>query len=528
MLHCINIASDISTADIFIAVKSISSIYIKYVDICFPRQKVTIIMINMENWPTIRVNVMSDIYLDPHNIRLDISDNVPESDIIQDLFNNEKALDLVKNIVELGFLTYETPVVLKRGKKLVVIEGNRRIAALKAIQNPYLVPAYQPKIVKIVQNISDKDRDSLRFITVREAPSQDEADRLIAALHTGNTRRPWSPTRQAAFFQAQLDSGKTPKELIENYPTIDVRSFITRSYILDIFRNVNYDDATLSDYTRKGKFPISTLARLYDNNEFLNIAGINVHNDTGVAELVSDPTTFKVIATKVVQDMKDHIIDTRKLNKRTGKNYINYMNDIKKLLTDGNINKNKKQNTFTADTNENLIEAKQENQQIKSKIKKQFNNRNNRFLDTNGLLVPSDFPNSISSILQEVSELDINKFPNATLDILRTLLEKTIKAYIDVSGGGIENVNKKRNNGYIYLNDCLIWLENHFKDNGKKALIQPITKIRTERFELHGFVGTQTHLNSVNHNHLICVSAQDVRSSWLTIQVVLKAILDHE
>ena len=125
MLHCINIASDISTADIFIAVKSISSIYIKYVDICFPRQKVTIIMINMENWPTIRVNVMSDIYLDPHNIRLDISDNVPESDIIQDLFNNEKALDLVKNIVELGFLTYETPVVLKRGKKLVVIEGNR-------------------------------------------------------------------------------------------------------------------------------------------------------------------------------------------------------------------------------------------------------------------------------------------------------------------------------------------------------------------------------------------------------------------
>ena len=128
------------------------------------------------------------------------------------MFTNEKALSLVEDIVKVGFFTHEVPIVVERNGQLIVVEGNRRVAALKAIQNPYLVPDHQARITKLAQSVPD--RDAIRRITVKKAPSQDDADQLIAALHTGNQRVAWSPARQAAFFQTQLDAGKLPENLI--------------------------------------------------------------------------------------------------------------------------------------------------------------------------------------------------------------------------------------------------------------------------------------------------------------------------
>lgn len=93
-------------------------------------------MIDMSAWDEMVVDVVNDLHLDPRNVRLDIPDGVPESDIIQDLFTNEKALNLVEGIAKVGLLTHEVPIVVERDGQLIVVEGNRRVAALKAIQNP--------------------------------------------------------------------------------------------------------------------------------------------------------------------------------------------------------------------------------------------------------------------------------------------------------------------------------------------------------------------------------------------------------
>ena len=242
-------------------------------------------MIDMSTWEELFVDVVNDVRLDPRNVRLDIPEGVPESDIVQDLFSNEKALSLVEGIAKVGLLTHEVPIVLERDGQLIVVEGNRRVAALKAIQNPYLAPDHQARIGKLAQSVPD--RAAIRRIAVKRAPSQDDADQLVAALHTGTQRVAWGPARQAAFFQAQLDAGKSPDDLITRYPTIDVRKFITRSKILELFRTVTYDDPSLGDYARKRRFPVSTLARLYENEKFLDLAGIDIQNGTGEVSLVS-------------------------------------------------------------------------------------------------------------------------------------------------------------------------------------------------------------------------------------------------
>lgn len=199
----------------------------------------------MSTWETRTVDVLKDLHLDPHNVRLELDPNAPEPDIMLDLFQNEAALDLVEGIVKVGYLTHEVPIVIKRQRKYYVVEGNRRVAALKAIHNPHLVEDFQARIYAQIEGFTG--RDGLKRIEVKVAPKQADADQLVAALHAGNLRRPWSPARQAAFFQAQIDSGKTLKQLKASYPLIEVERYVLRSAILQKFRSVKYSNPELTD-----------------------------------------------------------------------------------------------------------------------------------------------------------------------------------------------------------------------------------------------------------------------------------------
>lgn len=495
-------------------------------------------MIDMSTWEELAVDVVHDVLLDPRNIRLDIPEGVPESDIVQDLFTNEKALSLVEGIAKVGLLTHEVPIVVERDGQLIVVEGNRRVAALKAIQNPYLAPDHQSRISKLAQVLPD--REAIRRITVKKAPSQNEADQLIAALHTGNQRVAWSPARQAAFFQAQLDGGKTAEELIAQYPTIDVRKFITRSRILDLFRNVDYDDESLADYTRKRRFPVSTLARLYEYDKFLEIVGISVENDTGDVGLDVAPSVFKRVATKVVGDIRDGVINTRTLNKTTSHRYVAYMDELRDLLNEpyeedgespsdhavaqepgsgGKSSEPADGAETSKPTGPGIGDADARGSQVGRAKAKPFP-RKRSYLDAENLAVPAAFPPSIHEILKELSAINIQRFPNATLDLLRTFMEKTIKAYAEALG---EEIRKGSNDkGFVYLSNCLIWLEDHFRTSGKTAYIQPLQKIRSGRY---GFVGSKEHLDATNHNHHIFATPDDVRECWATIEGVLKVVL---
>lgn len=247
-------------------------------------------MLDTSTWPIVELDVLKDIRLDPKNVRLEIADAKVEADIIEDLFVNEDALGLVEGICKIGYLTHETPVVLDRQGKYVMVEGNRRLAALKSIQNPMLVPDFQARISAFAKQLPD--RSSLAKIRVMIAPGQDEADQLIAAIHTGNLRRAWTPSRQAAFFQAQIDSGRTLNELVSRYPTIDVTKFVRRALIINLFKSVQFDDPELQDFlnTKKWARGLSTLARIYESKEFVELIGLTMQSDGTLSKQC--PTRF--------------------------------------------------------------------------------------------------------------------------------------------------------------------------------------------------------------------------------------------
>ncbi|ROO61804.1 hypothetical protein EDC02_3761 [Micromonospora sp. Llam0] len=516
-------------------------------------------MIDMSTWEVLKVDVL-ELRLDPLNVRLDLAADAPESDIINDLFVNEKAFALIDSIVKIGILTHDVPIVLKRGRELFVVEGNRRIAALKAIQNPFLAPSHQARINKLLEGF--EFRDSLRHVEVKRAPSQADADQLIAALHTGNQRVRWSPARQAAFFQAQIDAGKSAEDLFRLYPTIDVKKFITRSQILNLFRAASYENPALKDFVRARRFPVSTLARLYDNEKFLDLIGVRVNSSDGTVKLETGPKRFALVAEKIVDGIYKKDLDTRSLNSTSSSAYKRLMDEIRDIMNDdavedreagpepaddtrsshsgwgGKPSDRRSGDAHRPATGASLSDPQKQDNRESGKADQSTaekpSKRQRNYLDTEDITVSADRPPAIHQIFNELSNLRTDKFPNATLDLIRTFLEKSIKAYADsmkvdiraslnaanAKGGG----DAKSSVRFVQLGECLIWLEKHFQENGPTALRQVVVKIRAGKVASDYLVSAD-HMNAINHNHEIFATTSDVRDCWDAMRGLLKAIL---
>ncbi|WP_460108650.1 hypothetical protein [Streptomyces sp. YKOK-J1] len=517
-------------------------------------------MIDMSAWREISVDVVDELELDPKNVRLEFGEDSPESDIIQDLFHNEKALTLVESICKVGLLTHEVPIAIRRGDQLVVVEGNRRIAALKAIQNPFLAPEFQARITKARNGV---DLDGLRRISVKVAPDEDEANQLIAAIHTGNQRVSWSPTRQAAFFQAQIDAGKSPEYLIAHYPTVEVKKFIIRSQILKLFRDASYRDELLKDYVKSRTFPVSVLARLYGYEEFLLLAQIRIDEQAALVKLDSTQSQFDALADKIVGDIKSKRINTRTLNSTKSESYAEYMDELRKLITSHNerseappagtgrpprsapLSTRPPGSGATQDASQpgrpgqpeepkasqpgqpktsqpDQAPAMAPHDQPKSNEKPKEPSQN--YLNLSQIKIDPSYPPAIRKMCEELALINVKKFPNATLDLLRTFLEKSIKAYAEKVGGDLKKqAGQQGGGGFVQLGHCLTWLEEHLKATKKTAFVQVIKKIRGNK--IGDYIPTVDHMNAINHNHHVFATADEVKACWDGMEGLIRVML---
>jgi hypothetical protein len=505
-------------------------------------------MIDMSTWKEITVDVTSDLHLDPRNVRIEMNDDAPEADIIQDLFKNEKALALVESICKVGLLTHELPIAIIREGKFVVVEGNRRVAALKAIQNPFLAPDHQARISRATQAIA---HDSFRKITVKLAPSQDEADQLIAAIHTGTQRVGWTPARQAAFFQAQIDAGKSPQYLIDRYPTVEVKKFIVRSRILKLFRDATYRDAHLKDYVTARTFPVSVLARLYGYDKFLELARIVINEQQAEVTLESTQEEFDALAEKIIGDIREKRINTRTLNSTGSESFKAYMVELRNMVNGfssdnagvessnraaqgaapgagtkatqqkGTQPKSGSAASGSSPSNSKSTAATLNAAATKTEARKKPSP--SLYLNLDQVEISPKFPASIHKIATELSDINIRKFPNAAFDLLRTFLEKSIKAYADSVNEDIRK-HSGQHGGYIQLNQCLMWLEHYLKTNQGTSYLQVISKIRGNNI-FGSYIPTMDHMNAMNHNHLVFATGDEVRECWDGMESLIKMLL---
>jgi hypothetical protein len=515
-------------------------------------------VIEMSKWERFEADVIDDLQLDPRNVRLGTDVTAPEADIMADLFRNEKALDLVEGITKVGYLTHEVPIVLRRSRHrmLIVAEGNRRVAALKAIQNPYLVPEFAARIAAMAGLLDD--RAVLRKIEVIRAPNQDAADQVIAALHTGDTRVKWNPARQTAFFEAQLEQGKKLGQLKLQYPTIDVEKYVLRSGFMSLLKSVPYAVAAHRDLLLGRANVTSTLERIYESKPFIDLTGLSMDSDGQVTHGLTDDV-FAEMAELIMSGISDGDINTRTIGRVTDVRYQKLIADLTTIKEGGSAGevassggpsggstaangssagsgssarsdgaRSNGGQTAGSSASDGSAGASGESSAGAGTSSSAGANgdgaatrrrRASKTLDVTGLKVPDNYPDAVKVLLTELSALDVVRFPNATFDVMRTFLEKSIKARAELRG-----VDLRRNGikGYVYLKSCLEWMQQDVETNGPRALVQVLKGMQSSK--VLDYVGSGDHLNALNHNHHVCVSESEVRHSWGMMKSVLTEV----
>jgi len=122
-------------------------------------------MSNLEKLP------VSDLHFDWENPRLvefGIKPNTPEPDILKILWDAMDVMELVLSIASSGYFPHEPLIVTEENGKYVVLEGNRRLAALKvltknglAAKNKWQVPEItsieKEKLLEVPVIIQDRE-----------------------------------------------------------------------------------------------------------------------------------------------------------------------------------------------------------------------------------------------------------------------------------------------------------------------------------------------------------------------------------
>ncbi len=456
------------------------------------------------DWPIEEKNI-TDLFLDQHNIRTPLSD-ADQNALIRDMFTNEDAFELVKSYLLNGIFPDEFPIVINEDGRFVVLEGNRRLAALKAIIEPDIVPSWKKKI----ESLLSESKFTFEKIRIVIAPNRDAAIKHIANKHTINYRKPWKPLREAYFFKSQIDNGKTIQELIEEYPEHDVVRFIKMLEMHHLAKAIKIEDELIPKVHDERKFPITTLERFYNDKNVSDFLGIEFDELGQVLGKIAKEE-FEKGFKKIIKDIAVGIIDSRKFN--TSKERKSYLSKVPKEFVPDKV----KAGSFTS---KDFKEVKVPKEEIKSSKKlksKEF---------PKGLFRKSEMPFNLSStslklVYDELCKIDVSTFPNATHDLLRSFLECTLVYYLKETGE-YEKVEKNEKHN-PKLSELLTFIASDkctsIKDEQIKEVARHIKSDWADSYSL-------ARMNMINHNENWNSTEKDVRSAWGRVEALFKILLN--
>lgn len=139
---------------------------------------------------------VGDLLFDPKNPRLPLNKRDAEDDkVLEHFILKENLFELIASIGEQGYVDIEPIIVVEAGNgKYTVVEGNRRLAALKLLVNPKLAPIKRTTVHELVDTATHHptkvpvlvyaNRDAvLDYLGFRHITGVDEWDSLAKARY---------------------------------------------------------------------------------------------------------------------------------------------------------------------------------------------------------------------------------------------------------------------------------------------------------------------------------------------------------
>ena len=273
-------------------------------------------------WLTKRLSVAS-LHLDAKNPRLgrETSARAPR-EIIQYLFEHDKALEVAQSIAARGYFPNEPLLAIKENDQPVVVEGNRRLAALKALREPGLLDGpMQRQLERLSRQIEDPD--DIASVPVTLAPSRRATDRQIAGRHIGTPVLAWQAENRASFILDKLAEGYANDQLRDQlgFTLADIQAARQTRAIADMARSLDLPEEVKAKLENPRAKLFTTLERVFDSSVGRDYLSVEPDSDHGLRGTTTKAEFLRGF-TKLVTDIALGKQSSRTLN--TNENIRDY------------------------------------------------------------------------------------------------------------------------------------------------------------------------------------------------------------
>lgn len=468
----------------------------------FVKQETTIV-IDYSEWENRKLSIDA-LRLDKQNPRLpEEMLNESQKSIMRYMVEEFNILEIAKSIVKNGFFINELPIAIKEGSHFVVVEGNRRITALKLLRNPDLAPARKKHTYSRLAE--DVDTNQWEKLTMCIAPSRDAVAPILIARHGSEMVEPWQRIMKMRFLAGDVLK-KVPYEEIANrysVPLSEVRTAAVTMIIREMIRNSDIEDETKDKYLSE-KFQTSTLARFIETSTFIKKTGMILNGSSLQYEIPKEE--FLEIILRIFQDISSDTINSRNDVDERSK----YLSDIFKEITSGTREKN-------------LFEP----EQVEPELAKQEPRKPKPRRRVEKLIPETDEfitgMQKLDELIQEGQKMPVGAYQYSGGLLIRTILDLAIQRLYDInevldetkdSSGLTLGLKKRINNLHGRHGD---WFEN--------ATIRK----KFQRFvatDSQSFVHIET-LNDYVHGDYGQPTKEDLRNFWAQIEPLIEMILEE-
>lgn len=186
------------------------------------------------------------------------------------------ALDeLITSICSNGYIDLEPLIIMGEDQgPFIVLEGNRRLAAIKLIADPRL--AVDCKI-SLPKEISEKVKESIKQVTVHRVAKAEDAEAFIGFKHINGPHR-WDAYAKARFVAAWYRRDAATGLTIESISrqtgdTNDtIRAYISSIFVLDQAEKEGLFD--IGNRYNRTRFAFSHLYTALGRKEYVNFLGL--------------------------------------------------------------------------------------------------------------------------------------------------------------------------------------------------------------------------------------------------------------
>jgi hypothetical protein len=242
------------------------------------------VLVGYEPLPIAEVNV-DDLRLDLDNYRIPTHRD-DETSALKYLFLSEDVLGAARAIIRDGYFDNEVPLVVADDDGgYVVLEGNRRVSALKALLNPAVIPGHEGEVQGLLKRFAVEADQLPTRIRVMVAESRGQVAPRIARLHSGRSKRAWSLDQQATYYYSLLDKSATPEDVRAHYPDVNVTRFLKMAAVRRFLANARFTDRSLRSWVSgksgadDGELKMSAFEYAYKVREIAAAIGLSFDRD---------------------------------------------------------------------------------------------------------------------------------------------------------------------------------------------------------------------------------------------------------